>query len=66
LKNSGFSLTTSLSILFISQWNNRLKLWALVKQVPRSGDLTRVYPRRMEIVEEALYRAIKEEVVKGM
>jgi hypothetical protein len=47
-------------------WNNRVRLWALVKQVPGSGDLTRVYPRRMEIVEEALYRAFKEEVAKGM
>jgi hypothetical protein len=49
-----------------SWWVHRDTLCASVKQVPGNGDLTRVYPRRLEIVEEALYRAIKEEVAKGI
>jgi hypothetical protein len=49
-----------------SWWNNREKLCATVKQVPGNGNLTRIYPRKLEIVEEALYRAIKEEVARGM
>lgn len=47
-------------------WRNRVKIRNMMKQKPGTKAITRIYPRRMEIVEEALYRAIIGEVDKGI
>lgn len=46
-------------------WKDREKILALVRQKPRMKELTKIYPRKLEIVEEALYRAIQDEFSKG-
>jgi hypothetical protein len=47
-------------------WNDREKILAIVRQKPRMKELTKIYPRRLEMVEEALYRAIQDEFSKGL
>jgi hypothetical protein len=47
-------------------WKDREKILSLVRQKPRMTQLTRIYSRKLEMVEEALYRAIQDELSKGM
>jgi hypothetical protein len=49
-----------------SWWNNRDSILAAVAAAPGLADLRRIYPRKMGIVEDALYEAIGEELVLGV
>lgn len=62
-KRKEFGFTSSVAS---RTWASRDKILAEVRSKPQMLELTRMYPRRLEIVEEALYNAILEERSKDM
>jgi len=49
-----------------SWWNTRDSILASVSAAPGLADLRRIYPRKMEILEDALYQAMGEELALGV
>ena len=60
-KEFGFSRSVASTI-----WKNKNTLFAEFASKPHLGNITRLYPRKLDIVEETLFSIIQEEFSKGI